>query len=199
MEGVRVALTVVLFYGSLVGQALSPVRLLPQAVGGLTLIDVNGDPVQPFTNKTSVFLFTRTDCPISNRYAPEIRRIHDRFAPQGVVFRLVYVDSSEPMEAIRKHIQEYGYPPNALLDREHELVKLTGVRTTPEVAVFSAGKLVYRGRIDDRYIEFGKARAAPKTRDLENVVERVTAGKRVGFHQTKAPGCVIEDLREDLK
>jgi hypothetical protein len=68
---VRVALIVVLFYGS---------------VGGVTLTDLTGNTVQPISEQTSVFLFTRTDCPISNRYAPEVRRIHDRFAPKGTAF-----------------------------------------------------------------------------------------------------------------
>ena len=37
-----------------------------------------------------VLLFIRTDCPISNRYAPDLERLYERFAPQGVEFRLVY-------------------------------------------------------------------------------------------------------------
>ena len=37
----------------------------------------------------TVLVFTTTDCPISNRYAPELRRIEDRFASDGVDFVLV--------------------------------------------------------------------------------------------------------------
>jgi hypothetical protein len=39
-----------------------------------------------------VLVFVRTDCPISNRYAPELRRLQDRFAPRGMAFWLVYPD-----------------------------------------------------------------------------------------------------------
>src|SRR5258706_7607896 len=45
--------------------------------------------------KTIVCLFTRTDCPISNSYAPEMRRIHEKFSPRGVAFYLVYPDPDE--------------------------------------------------------------------------------------------------------
>ena len=31
----------------------------------------------------TVLIFISTDCPISNRYAPEIKRLHDEFAPKG--------------------------------------------------------------------------------------------------------------------
>src|SRR5689334_201117 len=40
--------------------------------------------------KLIVCLFTRTDCPISNSYAPEVRRMYEKFSPRGVAFYLVY-------------------------------------------------------------------------------------------------------------
>ena len=112
-----------------------------------------------------VFILTRTDCPISNRDAPELQRLHQRFAPGGVVFRLVYPDPAEDAEGIRRHVEDFGYPFDALRDPKHRLVHLAQATVTPEVVVFAGGRgprLVYRGRIDDRYVAFGKARAAPE-------------------------------------
>ena len=60
--------------------------------------------------KPSSFIFTSTDCPISNRYAPEVRRIADAFAAKGVVFRLVYPNPSEDATAIRAAHGAYAYP-----------------------------------------------------------------------------------------
>jgi hypothetical protein len=44
-----------------------------------------GGEVNPFDAPTDikaiVFLFTSTDCPISNRYAPDVRRLATKFAP----------------------------------------------------------------------------------------------------------------------
>src|SRR4051812_3883545 len=126
--------------------------------GELTLKDVDGHTVRPVSNDTTVFIFTRTDCPISNRYAPEVRRIYQEFAPRGVKFWLVYVDPKQSAAAVREHLKEYDYPLTALQDPQHELVKLTHATITPETAVFAGGKLLYRGRIDDRYVAFGKSR-----------------------------------------
>ena len=68
----------------------------PPSAPDLQLLDLDGNEVNPLRSDTvSVFVFTRTDCPISNRYAPEIRRIYERFEPQGVAFWLVYVDPDE--------------------------------------------------------------------------------------------------------
>ena len=169
------------------------------AATDLQLPDLDGRQIEPLRTKdvkATVFIFIRSDCPISNRYAPEVRRLDEKFTKSGVRFWLVYPDSSESSGIIRKHIKEYEYRLSALRDPAHKLVKMTGVQVTPEAAVFSpAGRMVYRGRIDDRYVAFGKARPAPTTRDLEQVLEAMLEGKPVTNKTTAAIGCFIPDLR----
>ncbi len=161
-------------------------------------IDLAGRPVDPLHDsdaRLTVLLFTATDCPISNRYAPEIRRLYDAFAPRGVRFWLAYPEPAESAAAIRKHMQEYKYVCRAVRDPKHTLVKLAGATVTPEAAVFTpAGELIYRGRIDDTYPEYGKARSAPTTRDLENALTAALAGRPVPNPRTTAVGCFIADL-----
>ena len=123
------------------------------------VVDLEGKPLDPLRNtgaRAVVLIFIRTDCPISNRYAPEVRRLHELFAPKEVRFWLVYPDAKEPVDAIRRHVEEFGYRCGVLRDPRHELVKTSKVKITPEAAVFVPGKgLVYHGRIDDRYVDFG--------------------------------------------
>ena len=58
------------------------VALLVQALSGAPL-----DALQaPAGTKAIVFLFTSTDCPISNRYAPELQRIYRGFSVKNVKF-----------------------------------------------------------------------------------------------------------------
>ncbi len=163
----------------------------------LNLTSLSGERVNPLAegDPASVFLFMRSDCPISNRYAPELRRLHESFAPRGVRFWLVYVDPQEKPESIQRHAEEYQVPGEIIRDSRHELVRLTGARVTPEAAVFDAGgSLVYRGRIDDRYPDFGKARAKPNRRDLMLALESVLQGDPVAEPETRAVGCFIADL-----
>jgi hypothetical protein len=143
---------------------------------------------------TTVLVFTTTDCPISNRYAPEIQRLAEHFAAR-VQFRLVYPVPSDTDAMIREHVKKFDYEMPWQRDAGQALVKQTGVTVTPEVAVIDgAGRQLYRGRIDDRYIAFGKDRPQPTVRDLERSLEAILEGRAVPVGQTPAIGCFIADL-----
>ena len=142
---------------------------------------------------TTVLVFTNTDCPISNRYAPEIQRLATKFA-KDVRFVFVYPVPSDSEAAIREHRKKFGSG-EWLRDASQKLVKLTGVTVTPEVAVMTADQRIrYRGRIDDRYLEFGKDRPEPTVRDLERALDAIVTGKPVPISETRAIGCFIADL-----
>jgi len=143
-----------------------------------------------------VVLFTRSDCPISNRCAPEIRRLYDTYHPRGVEFYLVYVDPREQPEAIRQHLREYEYPCRALRDPEHTLVAHCGATTTPEAVVFDRDRTItYRGRVDDLYADVGRPRDGPTTHDLADAIEATVLGRPVATPRTQAVGCPIADLK----
>jgi len=172
----------------------------PPVVEPLSVLDVEGQAVRPLESpaaKAVVLVFVRTDCPISNRYAPEVRRLHERFADRGVDFWTVYTDPNESADTIRKHVREYGYPGRAVRDPGHALVKAAAARVTPEAAVFvpAAGgpRLVYHGRIDDRYVDFGRMRAAPANHDLEDALEALIAGRPAPRETAPAVGCFLSD------
>jgi hypothetical protein len=162
----------------------------------VAVLDLENRMVNPFEEreaKAIVFLFVRTDCPVSNRYAPEIERLATRYVNERVAFWLVYPDGSTSVGEIEQHRKDYHLSVRALRDPRHELVKLSGVKVTPEAAVFSPdGREIYRGRIDDRYVDFGKERPAPTTHDLEQVLKSVIGGKPIANSNTRAIGCYIE-------
>jgi hypothetical protein len=167
-----------------------------KAVETPAVTDLDGKPVNPLAaakdRRGTVLLFITNDCPISNGYAPEIRRICEAYMKQGIAFYLVYSDPSLSAADAKKHYAEYGYNCMALLDPRHELAHKAGATITPEAAVFTpAGKRVYLGRINDLYVDFGKARFQPTTNDLRDVLELVATGKPVTPHTTTAIGCTI--------
>jgi ribosomal protein L35AE/L33A len=160
---------------------------------------LNGAPVDaleaPAGTRAIVYLFTSTDCPVSNRYAPEIRRIEETFAPQGALLRLVYPSRHESVAAIREHMAAFAFGGlQAVRDPDLALVKFVGATITPEAAVVVGGKVVYRGRIDDRYVDLGVERPAPTTHDLADALTAVFAGRPVEHPVTQAVGCYIADL-----
>jgi len=164
------------------------------------LLDLDGDAFDLWKQepaRVTVVLFTRSDCPISNRYAPEIRRLHEKYHGREVDFYLVYVDPREQSETIRAHMQEYEYPCPGLRDPQHTLVELCQATTTPEAVVFDKDRtIVYLGRIDDLYADVGKASAAATTHDLADAIEATVEGRPVANPRTEAVGCPIADVRK---
>lgn len=160
----------------------------------LSLPGVDGARHLPFRSpaRVTVVVFISTDCPIANGYAPEIKRIVSEYSPRGVVFHLVHVDRDVSPEQARAHADEYGYTCSILLDTEHQLVQAIGATVTPEAAVIDANReLRYRGRIDDRYTDFGKKRLEPSQRDLRTALDAVLEGRAVPQPRTRAIGCYI--------
>ncbi|MSR62061.1 MAG: redoxin domain-containing protein [Planctomycetes bacterium] len=149
------------------------------------------DPLAHASAPALVLLFTDPQCPISNAFAPEVQRLQAEFAPRGVEFTLVYADPERTAEEVRRHVHDFGYPFPAVLDPAQELARRAGATLVPEACVFAHGELVYRGRIDDRYVAFGKQRAAPTTRDLHAALTAVLAGARPAEPWPSAIGCSI--------
>ena len=144
--------------------------------------------------KATVLVFVGVDCPISNRYAPELQRLEREFAPRGIAFFRVYPEPSLDSAAARRHGVDYGLTFTALLDREHRLVEHTGVEVTPEAAVLAPdGGVLYRGRIDDRWVDVGTRRPRASRHELREALEAILDGRPAPQPQGRAVGCYIEN------
>ncbi len=160
-------------------------------------IDLEGKPFDPFRvaqGKVVVLIFVRTDCPVSNRYAPTIQQLSAQNGDKAAFF-LVYPGKKETAASIRRHDREFGYTLAALRDPQHVLVKQSHAQITPEAAVFDANRrLVYHGRIDNLYEDFGHARRSATTHELADAIEAAIAGKTLSGNAKPAVGCYISDL-----
>jgi Redoxin len=171
-------------------------RLSPQPI---RLFDLDGQAFDLWQkpDAITIVLFARTDCPISNRCAPEIRRLYETYHSRGVEFFVIYVDPREQPEAIRRHLHEYGYPCPGLRDPKQTLAAHCGATTTPEAVVFDKNHVMtYRGRVDDLYLDVGRSRPEPTTHDLSDAIESTFLGQPVAKPRTPAIGCLIADLKE---
>jgi len=153
------------------------------------------DPWASAPGKVVVLIFVRTDCPIANRYAPEIARLSAAHASDAA-FWMVYPDKRESSEEIRKHELVYHLALPALRDPQRELLKRAQVSVTPEAAVFDAkGRLVYHGRIDNWFEDFGRARPAPTTHELADAIAAAVSGHPATLPSVAAVGCYLSDLQ----
>lgn len=164
-------------------------------------IDLEGHPIERLASpgvRVVVLFFTASDCPISNRYIPEVQQLAERYGSRGVRFWFVYPNPGDSAQIVRVHQRQYAITGNAVLDNNQTLVRMAHATVTPEAAVFipEGAKLreVYRGRIDDRYIAFGQERPQATHHDLENAIHAVLADQPVPQPHGPPIGCSIVPL-----
>jgi hypothetical protein len=160
--------------------------------------DLNGKPIAELATPETqavVLLFIATDCPVSNRYAPEFQRLSKEFLRRPVVFWLVYPNATETAEGVLRHQAAFGLEGPTVLRPSQWLIAEAQATITPEAAVLvpagSAMRTVYAGRIDNRYIDIGKERPRATRHDLEDAVEAVLAHERVTPPGGPPVGCGI--------
>ena len=163
--------------------------------------DLSGQPIAhlaPAGSRAVVLFFAATDCPISNRYIPEMQKLATELAPSGVYVVFVYPNPGDNAKVVKAHNLEYAINANTALDINQSLVKMAHVGATPESAVFipngSQWREVYRGRIDDRYLSLGDQRPQPTHHDLEDAIHAVLKNQPVPQPGGPPVGCSIIPL-----
>ena len=146
--------------------------------------------------KAIVLFFVATDCPISNRTFPEMKRLHEEFALRGVRFWFVYPNKGEQPDHVAQHQAEYDADGEALLDVAGTLVQISGAHVTPEVSVLVPGGTVgwrpaYTGPIDNRYVRIGEERPRATAHFAERALNAVLGGGRVETTTGVPVGCGI--------
>ncbi|HTX77580.1 MAG TPA: redoxin family protein [Terracidiphilus sp.] len=150
--------------------------LRPVSSSGATAHDLAPDGA-----RVVVLFFATTDCPICNRYVPEIERLDHLYAGDGVRFWWVYPDPTDDAAAIAQHRKDFNITGAIFPDPPAEAVEMAHATVTPEAAVFvvEGGQLreVYHGRVDDRYIAIGQERPQATRHDLDAAIQAALAGK----------------------
>ena len=144
------------------------------------LLDVDGNEhVLPDPDaKATIVYFVTQDCPISNRFMPEIRRICGEYSSRDTRCLMAYVDATATADEIREHRQTYENTVPAVHDLNHALFD-------------REGNLAYRGRINNFYADLGTPRRQATKHDLRDALEDVLAGRAVSQPRTQAVGCFI--------
>jgi hypothetical protein len=158
------------------------------------------DPLAPSGAHAVVLVFVATDCAVSNRYVPEIKRLQSEFASDGVRFWFVYPNPEDTAAVVRAHGEQFASTIPATLDTSQSLVHRAHAVATPEAAVFvpDGGSLreVYRGRIDDRYLSFDHERPRAMHHDLEGAIHAALAHRPVPPPGGDPVGCAIIPLQQ---
>lgn len=171
-------------------------------------LDLHNAPISTLAGpgvRVVVLYFAATDCPISNRYVPEIARLTHQFGPQPsghnpVRIWWVYPNADDTAPVVEQHRRDFSITAPAILDTRQSLVALAHATVTPEAAVFLVEgrelREVYHGRVDDRYISLGQERPRAQHHDLQAAIAAAIAGKPVPQPAGPPVGCSVVFLQK---
>jgi thiol-disulfide isomerase/thioredoxin len=134
-------------------------------------------------------------CPYVIAYEPRLVALAKRYQEKGsVAFVAVNANDAtrypdDGMEPMKARARERGFPFPYLRDDSQAFVRTLGARFTPELYVFDRErKLRYHGRIDDNHRDESKV----TSKDLENALDALLAGKDPPVAETVAFGCSVK-------
>jgi peroxiredoxin len=181
-------------------EAAPPPETLPHLKAS-DLTDINGQKhvlAGPRSAKLVVLVFLGTECPVSNSYAPALKRLDETYAPRGVQVIGVHCDPDVTAQVAKDHAGEYDLPFPLVLDHQQHLAQSCGAQIVPTAVVVAAdGRLLYRGQIDNRYVASGVRRPQATNFDLQAALDAVLAGRQPNPAVTVPFGCPIPPLRRD--
>lgn len=141
-----------------------------------------------------VLVFVSVDCPIANRFLPEIESLGARLGPDGLPVAYVYASPFESDAQVESHGREYGLLLPAFRDPGFRIARRFGACLTPEAVLLrSDGSLAYRGRINDQYTAPGQGRPAPTRHDLAAAAAEFLSGGLASQRLVPAVGCRFRD------
>ncbi len=149
-----------------------------------------------------VVLFTSNHCPTSHSIEKRLQRFWDDYKPKGV--KLVAINPNHPdglsqdelgygefgdsFAEMKPYAEKNHWTFDYLYDGDQQFIaRMYGCLATPHVFIFDKElKLRYAGRFDDsRFYDDSTV----KSKDAQNAVDAILAGKPVPIELTKPHGC----------
>lgn len=139
-----------------------------------------------------VYAFVAEECPISIYMAGALSEISQSYYSKAD-FNLVFPLKSSNTKTANLFKTKNKLPLyNIVIDKNQGISKNLGASVTPEVIIIDAdNKVLYKGRINDAYLEPGKRRHIFGSNDLNNALAMITEGKEFPKPWKKAIGCYI--------
>lgn len=144
----------------------------------------------------TIVVFMGTQCPIANSYLPDLKKLQDEYADQGVRVLGINSNPADSPAEVAKHAEEFELNFQVLVDKQQVAADIFRADRTPDVFVLDRRRnVLYAGRIDDR-IGYSHKRATSRRNDLLEAVKEVLAGEQVSVPETKTLGCKITRTRK---
>jgi peroxiredoxin len=165
----------------------------PGKIDDFALADYNGNnhSLSDFKDsKAIVIMFVATECPVSNDYNSRMESLSKKYSQKEIAFIGINSNKAESVEMIKEHAEDKGLTFTILKDEKNIIADKFSASFTPEAYVLNSDfNVIYHGRIDNARDE-----SEVVTKDLENALNEILAGKEVSKKETKAFGCTIKRI-----
>jgi hypothetical protein len=149
-------------------------------------------PTQGSTDSLTVWVFLAVDCPISQKYISELRRIDSVYATHKLRVRGIIPGKVNPNE-VKTFVDEYAIKFPVSIDRDFTDVRRFHATITPEaILVGRRGQVLYQGAIDNWFFDLGKYRQRVTEHYLQDAIDEALQGKTPAVRKTEAVGCIIQ-------
>ena len=146
--------------------------------------------------KVVVLVFLGPECPVSQRYVPELNRIANA-RTNGVEFFGVFSAPSISRTQAVEFAKDYALKFPVLFDDRGQLARWLRPTHMPEAFVLKPdGDVLYHGRIDDGFAAPGRPRTVVQHRELRDAISAVLAGALPKKSFVQPVGCYFEDWPE---
>src|SRR5438067_829200 len=159
------------------------------------MIDVDGQRhvIGSESARATVLLFLGTQCPISNRYVPQLNQLAKAHQDDRVEFFVVVSDPTVTRKDVLVYRDQYKIEMPVIFDASGVLARELKPTHTPEAFLLDHdGAVRYRGRIDDGFAALGKVNQVVKSHDLADAISALLANKPIAQEKTDPVGCPFE-------
>jgi len=146
-----------------------------------------------YSDSITVNLFLLDECRICQYYGPIINQIHTEFASDDILFKGYFPNFSSKKEQIAQFKEDYALPFELKTDYFKKKSKRFELEVLPTVVIYDERqkKILYQGRIDNRFYGVGKQRQVTTHNDLINALEAIVNQLPIEEKSTQPVGCFI--------
>ncbi len=140
----------------------------------------------------SLYIFLLDDCPICIQYTPTIQQLHEEYGDQ-ISFVGYFPNFSSKKSKIEVFKNKYGVSFPLLTDYFKEQAKKYDAQVTPEVVLYNntKDKVIYQGRIDNKFYKLGRRRNVVTEHNLKLAIEQTLNNTPVEKSYVEPIGCFI--------
>lgn len=169
----------------------------PAKVIGTRVVDIHGKVLNIGVENKKAFpvalVFIDKGCVISQRMIPRLNAIYEQASQLNVKFYAIISNPKVNWKAAVDFEQEFNVQFPILFDASGDLANRLSPKVVPESYVFDIyDQQLYRGRINDQFVEIGKYNSQIRHPDLLNAIKSAATGKAPSIEQVPAKGCIFE-------